>query len=69
MAARPHPDAKTKNGVDIITQDDLAIFTRARSNANFFTNHYMRSLDSGTYWRHKDKADPTYSEKREQVWQ
>lgn len=49
--------------LDQITASDFQIFQKAARDANWFTQYYLKSEDSGTWWR-KNTADP----QRFQVW-
>lgn len=61
---------KKSTGVDQITKDDLAIFRLGASNANYFTDHYVRTPSSGTYW--KNNPTDAYGQvdvERQQAWE
>lgn len=53
-------DSKT---IDHITDADFEIFRRARTDANWFTEHYLKTARSGTYYR-KDYPD----ERKQIAW-
>lgn len=51
--------------IDKILPQDFAIFKKATDNANFFTDYYLRTPTSGTFW----KAVPEpLDEERSNVW-
>jgi hypothetical protein len=55
--------------VSTITDDDLEIFRRGRTNANWITNHYIRTPTSGTYWRNRSTDDQSYDPDRQRSWE
>ena len=50
--------------IDILTEDDYAIFEKAASNANYFTDWYCRTPTSGTTWS-KFTDDP----EKKAIWE
>lgn len=63
----PFAGDKKKKAVDQISKADLDIFKLASKDARYFTDHYMRSPASGTYWRRMPE-DPE-DEQRIAAWQ
>lgn len=65
MKAANQRSADRKKSLDKVTAADLEIFQKARTDVNWFSDHYFRSPTSGTYWKPKyDPPDP----QRETTW-
>lgn len=57
--------AQTEKTLDHITPDDLETFRLAATNANYFTDRYVRTPTSGTYWK---RIPEPYDEEKALGW-
>ncbi len=69
MPRKNYTKAPGGKAVDQIRPEDMAIFARAAKNFNHFTNHYLRSPTSGTYWRNRAADDPRFDPIRQKAWE
>lgn len=61
--------AEASKAIDVITPDDKKIFELGARNVNYFTNHYLKSPTSGTYWRNKAGDDVKFDSIRQKAWE
>lgn len=52
-----------------LTNEDYQIFKLGARNANYITDHYMRTPHSGTYWRNKAADDLSFDSERQTAWE
>lgn len=55
--------------VDKLSPADIRIFQLASRNANYFTDHYIRTEGSGTYWRNGDPETANFDPDRQRAWE
>lgn len=70
MVRRATLSAKGKvDKSSIVTDDDLRIFKLAATDVNYFTDYYMRTPTSGTYYRNQEITAADYDPERQLVWE
>lgn len=60
-----HVKTNTSKALDHVTPADLERFKKASKNANYFTDYYVRTASSGTYWK---KTPEPYDDDKAKAW-